>query len=91
MAKAKPSLTLAEMESKLGYKVDSLNYPHESVKRFYSDLRLVPKSTFEKTREEFEVYEKKTYRKSYNAISEKVLPELGVVQVNRLRPLNSSD
>ena len=86
MAKAKPSLTLVEMESKLGYKVDSLTYPDESVKRFYSDLRLVPNSNYEKTKEEIEMYEKKKYRKGYNTISEKVLPELGVVQVSRPRP-----
>ena len=83
MAKAKPSLTLVEMESKLGYKVDSLNYPEESVKRFYSSLRPVPDSRYEKTKEEFEVYEKKKYRKGSDTISEKVLPQLGVFQVRR--------
>jgi hypothetical protein len=81
MAKAKPSLTLVEMESKLGYKVDSLAYPDESVKRFYSDLEPMPSSVYEKTRKEFEEYEKKTYGKRYDTISEKVLPELGGVQV----------
>ncbi|KAL8910102.1 MAG: hypothetical protein Q9171_004594 [Xanthocarpia ochracea] len=30
------------MESKLGYKVDASNYPYESVKRFYLNLRLIP-------------------------------------------------
>ena len=86
MAKAKSSLTLVEMESKLGYKVDSFTYPDESVKRFYSSLRPVPDSTYEKTKEEYELYEKEKYRKGYNTISEKVLPELGVVQVKRPRP-----
>lgn len=86
MAKAKPSLTLAEMESKLGYKVDSWTYPDESAKRFYSNLRPVPNSTYEKTKEEFEVYENKTYRKGYNIVSDKILPELGSIQVSRPRP-----
>lgn len=86
MAKAKPSLTIVEMESKLGYKVDSLTCPEENAKRFYSNLRLVPNSTYERTKEEFEVYEKKRYHKDYITISEKVLPELGVVQVSRPRP-----
>ncbi len=86
MAKARPSLTLAEMESKLGYKVNALTYPDESVKRFYADLTPVSSSIYEKTKKEFEVYEKKTYRKGYKTISETVLPELGVVRVSRPRP-----
>lgn len=81
MAKAKPSLTLEEMESKLGYKVDSLSYPDEGVTRFYSDLEPIPSSVYEKTRKEFEEYEKKTYAKRSDTISDKVLPELGGVQV----------
>lgn len=86
MAKAKPSPTLVEMESKLGYKVDLLTYPDESSKRFYSDLRPIPNSTYEKTREEFEEYKKKMYDKEEKTISEKALPELDIVKVSRLRP-----
>lgn len=86
MAKAKPSLTIAEMESKLGYKVDSLTYPEENAKRFYSNLRPVSNSIYEKTKEEFEVYEKKRYHKDYITIFEKVLSELSAVQVSRPRP-----
>ncbi len=86
MAKAKPSLTLVEMESRLGYKVDSLTYPDESSKRFYSDLRPIPNSTYEKTKVEFEEYEKEMYRKDEKSISEKVLPELNVVKVSVRRP-----
>ena len=82
MAKAKPSLTLVEMESRLGYKVDSLTYPDESSKRFYSDLRPVPNSIYEKTKVEFEEYEKEMYRKDEKSISEKALPELNVVKVS---------
>ncbi len=80
MAKAKSSLTLLEMESKLGYKVDSLTYPDESSERFYSDLRQIPNSTYEQTREE---YERMIYRKDERIDSEEVLPELNVV---KLRP-----
>ena len=86
MAKAKPSLTLVEMESRLGYKVDSLTYPDESLKRFYSDLRPVPNSIYEKTKVEFEEYEKEMYRKDGKSISEKALPELNVVKVSVGRP-----
>ncbi len=86
MAKAKPSLTLIEMESKLGYKVDSLTYPDESSERFYSDLRPIPNSIYRKTREEFEEYKRKIYRKDEGTVSEKVLPEFNVVKVSRLRP-----
>lgn len=86
MAKAKPSLTLVEMESRLGYNVDSLTYPDESSKRFYSDLRPVPNSIYEKTKVEFEEYEKEMYRKDEKSISEKALPELNVVKVSVGRP-----
>lgn len=86
MAKAQPSQTLVEMESKLGYKVNSLTYPDESSMRFYSDLRPIPNSTYGKTRKEFEEYKKKTYGKDENPISEKVLPELNIARVSRLRP-----
>lgn len=86
MAKAKPSLTLVEMESRLGYNVDFLTYPDESSKRFYSDLRPVPNSIYEKTKVEFEEYEKEMYRKDEKSISEKALPELNVVKVSVGRP-----
>ena len=86
MAKARPSPTLAEMESKLGYKIDPETYPGESSKRFYSDLRPIPNSTYGKTRKEFEEYEERTYRKDEKTISEKVFPELDVVKVSTLDP-----
>lgn len=86
MVKAKPSLTIVKMESKLRYKVDSLTCFEENAKRFYFNLRPVPNSTYERTKEEFEVYEKKRYHKDYITISEKVLSELSVVQVSRPRP-----
>lgn len=81
MAKAKPSLKLVEMESRLGYRVDSLTYPVESLNRFYSDLRPVPRSIYQRTKDEFEEYERKRHRKDYDTIAEKVLPDLGVVKV----------
>lgn len=86
MAKAQPSQTLVEMESKLGYKVNSLTYPDESPMRFYSDLRPIPNSTYGKTQKEFKEYKNKTYGKDGKTITEKVLPELAVVKVSRLRP-----
>lgn len=86
MAKAQPSQTLVEMESKLGYKVNSLTYPDESSMRFYSDLRPIPNSTYGKTQKEFKEYKKKTYGKDEKTISEKVLPELNIVRVSGLQP-----
>ena len=72
MAKRKPTLTLVEMERKLGYEIDSLNYPDDGVKRFYSDLRPVPNSVYERTKREFEEHENPQLRD---------LPEFGVSQV----------
>jgi hypothetical protein len=47
MAKRKPTLTLMEMERKLGYNINSLNYPDEGVNCFYSDLRPVPQCIYD--------------------------------------------
>ncbi|KAL8760132.1 MAG: hypothetical protein Q9199_000269 [Rusavskia elegans] len=44
------------MESKLGYKIDNSNYPNDTTKRFYSSLRLVPESIYERTVEEIDAY-----------------------------------
>jgi len=85
MAKAKPSLTLTAMESKLGYRVDSLAYPCDDIKRFYSNLRPVPNSAYEKLEEEFEVYKKKICLEGYSTILEEVSPELDIIQVSRPR------
>lgn len=59
MAKARTSLTLLEMEAQLRYNADSLMYPNEYLKRFYSDLRSVPSSASQRTRDEFEELERK--------------------------------
>lgn len=83
MAKRKPTLTLVEMERKLGYKIDSLNYPDEGVKRFYSDLRPVPNSVYERTKKEFKEHEKQRFCKEDETISEKVFPDFGVPQVSQ--------
>ncbi len=82
MPKARPSLTLVEMEAKLGYRVDSLNYPHEHSKRFYSNLRPVPDSIYQRTREEFEEFENRRYSKDYATIPEQFLQTLGKIKVN---------
>ena len=86
MAKARPSPTLIEMQSKLGFKVDSFTYPDESLMRFYSDLRLVPQDIYGKTREEYEVFETEMYRKDEKIISKNVPPALDEVKVNRFGP-----
>ena len=85
MAKARPLPTLEEMENKLGFKIDSLTYPDDISKNFYSDLRPIPSSIYGQTRKEFEEYEKKIYRDNEKTISEKVLSKVDVVKVGRLQ------
>lgn len=51
MAKREPTLTILEMETKLRCKADSLVYPTETVKRFYSDLRPVSDGIEEKSKD----------------------------------------
>jgi len=85
MIKAKSSLMIVKMKSKLRYKVDFLTYFKENVKRFYFNLRLISNSIYERTKEEFEVYKRKKYHKDYITIFEKVLSKLSVVQVSRSR------
>merc|ERR1711939_1302572 len=69
--------TLAEMEKKLGYRVDSLNYPEDGVQRFYSDLRPVLTSPYERTKKDFEELKN---QKEYEITSETILPDHGVPQ-----------
>ncbi|KAL8773443.1 MAG: hypothetical protein Q9209_001546 [Squamulea sp. 1 TL-2023] len=49
-------MSFDEIESRLGYKIDTINYPNEGVKRFYSSLRLVPDSIYQRAVEEFDTY-----------------------------------
>ncbi|KAF4633969.1 hypothetical protein G7Y89_g4145 [Cudoniella acicularis] len=56
------------MEGKLGYKIDPLNYPHEVVERFYSDLRPVSNSVYERTKTEFEEYERQGSLKEHKTV-----------------------
>ncbi|KAL8721714.1 MAG: hypothetical protein Q9225_001664 [Loekoesia sp. 1 TL-2023] len=80
MAKAKPSLALLEMESRLGYKVSPSTYPDQHSKRFCSDLRPVTESTYCKTRREFEEYERQACRKDKKTAPERALSEIDVVE-----------
>ncbi|CAO1598912.1 hypothetical protein XANCAGTX0491_002664 [Xanthoria calcicola] len=54
MAKARPLMSFVQMESKLGYKIDPSNYPTDATKRFYSSLRLVPQSIYERAVEDID-------------------------------------
>jgi hypothetical protein len=81
MAKRKPTATLVEMETILGFKVDSLNYPNESVQRLYSDLVPVSHCAYEKTKKEFEESGKKKHCKDHGNVLKSFLPELGVPYV----------
>merc|ERR1711964_562891 len=86
MAKRRPTPTLAEMEKKLGYRVDSLNYPEDGVQRFYSDPRPVLTSPYERTKKDFEELKN---QKEYEITSETILPDRGVPQKNRSWPGHS--
>jgi len=79
MAKRKPTITLVEMERKLGYKIDDLDCPDDSANRFYSDFRPVLESVYKKTKKEFEEYQKQRFRK--DTILEKALPGFGGAHV----------
>ncbi|KAL8978823.1 MAG: hypothetical protein Q9177_006300 [Variospora cf. flavescens] len=71
MAKSRAFPTLQEIEKKLGYKVDSLDYPNKNTDCFYLDLRQVP--------EKFEEYERRIHRKDKRTTSERALLKLGLV------------
>ena len=87
MAKARPLPTLVQMESRLGFIVDSLTYPDEMSDRFYSDLRLVPSSTYKRTVEEFEEHEKMKCGVNRRIVSEEKLSQMDVVTVGRFNHL----
>ncbi|KAK7991516.1 hypothetical protein PG988_000310 [Apiospora saccharicola] len=53
MAKRKPVFTLQDMEKRLGYSLPL--QPTQAECRFYSDLRRVPKSQYERTEKEFQM------------------------------------
>ncbi|KAL8825434.1 MAG: hypothetical protein Q9170_007792 [Blastenia crenularia] len=74
-----PSPTLLEIETKLGYKVDSLTYPDKNTDCFYFDLRRIPQSNYWKIMQEFNEYERRTYRRDKRKCSEQVLGELDLV------------
>ena len=87
MAKARPLPTLVQMESRLGFIVDSLTYPDEMSDRFYSDLRLVSKSTYDKTMEEFEEFERRRHSINQNSISEGIPSQMEISTVGRFNHL----
>jgi hypothetical protein len=82
MAKLKPTLTLAEMERELGYDFRSLTHPAEASKRFYSDLRPVADSAYERIKKEFEEYQSKNNFKYGDNFPEKLLRELDQTRVS---------
>ncbi len=79
MPKARPLQSIAHVESVLGYKIDTSNYPDESVRRFYSSLRVVPDGTYERAIEDYDVYTLKPSRASTASLA--ALPTLGSVEV----------
>lgn len=54
MAKARPKLTLKEMEEKLGYRIDYESSLPSNPRHFYSDFRLVPDHVYGRTLHELE-------------------------------------
>lgn len=81
MAKARPLMSFAQMESKLGYKIDTSNYPNDTTKRFYSSLRLVPESIYERTVEEIDAYRSNIPRAHSESMA--AVPAIGDVAVCR--------
>ena len=77
MAKLEPSMTLAEMEKRLGYKIGTITYPNENSECFYSDLCPVPHNTYQKTRDEFEQSKRNVCRRMQDIAFDKALPRLG--------------
>ncbi|OJD10935.1 hypothetical protein AJ78_08185 [Emergomyces pasteurianus Ep9510] len=81
MAKRRPSLTLSQMEMALGYTVDSVIDSEDSEGRFYSNLGMVARSSYEKTRRELEEHNKRQrHTEKYGTISERGLPESGAAR-----------
>lgn len=60
MAKRRQLLTLGQIESKLGYKIDSLENAEDEVDAFYSDLTAVPKSSYERALRDLDENKKRT-------------------------------
>ncbi|KAK5309725.1 hypothetical protein LTR70_010037, partial [Exophiala xenobiotica] len=54
MAKRKPTSTLQEMEKELGYNLSDTTVVKDGTEYFYTDLRPVPDSVFERTQREVE-------------------------------------
>jgi hypothetical protein len=79
MAKRRQLLTLDQIESKLGYKIDSLENAAEDVSTFYSDLSAVPKSSHERALRELDEYRKQEVQ---GTASSHELPLLGVPKVS---------
>jgi hypothetical protein len=50
MAKSAPELTIETMEEKIGYRIPDTD---QAFQRFYTDLRPVPASRYERTKKEF--------------------------------------
>lgn len=84
MAKRKPTLTLVEMERELGYDFHSLAQPVDTTRRFYSDLRPVADSAYERIKKEFDEYQNKVNLKHNEGFSKKVLRKLDKTQVSML-------
>lgn len=82
MAKHRPTWTLAEMESEMGYQVESATSPSETVQRFYSDLRPVPDDIYERTKREFDEYKRLESLKHNETISSGSVPSLAVVEAS---------
>ncbi|KAL9021270.1 MAG: hypothetical protein Q9185_001554 [Variospora sp. 1 TL-2023] len=79
MAKSRAIPTLQEIEKKLGYKVDSLDYPNQNTECFYLDLRKIPESVYWKNVREFVEYERTKHCKVKRTTSERALLELDLV------------
>ncbi|KIW14341.1 hypothetical protein PV08_07123 [Exophiala spinifera] len=67
------------METRLGYTISSLNYPHDASNRLYSDLTIVPESAYERAQKEIEQLESGDRHDFQSLLGEK-FPALDVPQ-----------
>ena len=86
MSKYQPYPTLADMERRLKYTIDSLSYTSETVMRFYYDLRPVSDCAYKKTRWELEEHVRKTWQydaaQNWRTFIDRLLLKFGYVQVS---------
>jgi hypothetical protein len=65
MAKVRPALTVAQMEQKLGFRLESLPGPGQLAERWYSNLTPVCLSVHMRMEKEYDEHLKRKYETGY--------------------------